>query len=141
MSRYTKTEQAEATERLKGWLKPGDTVFTILRHVSRSGMSRNISVVIVKDGNHLHPNHAVSRVLGQPLVEGFNDSIKMGGAGMDMGFALVYHLGARLYPRGVPCAGTSCNSNEHRNAGEHRDNYSPLQTHTDGGYAFKHEWL
>lgn len=35
----------EARKRLKEVLKPGDTVYTILRHVSRSGMTRHISLV------------------------------------------------------------------------------------------------
>jgi hypothetical protein len=36
-------EQAEAKAALLKILKPGDTVNTILRHVSRSGMMRHIS--------------------------------------------------------------------------------------------------
>ena len=38
-------ERDEARERLLEMLRPGDTVHTILRHVSRSGMSRSISPV------------------------------------------------------------------------------------------------
>lgn len=37
--RYSKTEQAEAFARLRDWLKPGDTVYTVLDSVSRSGMT------------------------------------------------------------------------------------------------------
>ena len=140
--RYTKSEVEEARARLLEWIKPGDTVYTILRHVSRSNMSRNISVVVLKDGTPLHPNHAVSRVTGLPLVRAWNDSIKMNGAGEDKGFALIYELGQSLFPGGVPCAGQKdCHSNDHRNSGSKRDDYSLTITHSDGGYAFKQQWL
>ena len=42
-------ERAEALERLREWVKPGDTLFTILRHVSRSGTQRTIDVVMISD--------------------------------------------------------------------------------------------
>ena len=42
----TKQERQDAIERLRSMLAPGDSVYTILRHVSRSGMSRSISLVI-----------------------------------------------------------------------------------------------
>ena len=64
MPKYTKAERAESFANLRKWLKPGDTVHTILDHVSRSGMSRNIRVVLLKDGEAFHPNYAVSVVLG-----------------------------------------------------------------------------
>lgn len=51
MAKYSKTEIKESFERLRKWLKPGDTVHTICDHVSRSGMSRVIRVVVIdKDG-------------------------------------------------------------------------------------------
>ena len=44
----TKEEQAESREFLRGLLNPSDKVYTILRHVSRSGMSRRISTIYIK---------------------------------------------------------------------------------------------
>ena len=46
MTKAKKAEQAEAIARLREWIKPGDTVYTILDHVSSSGMSRAIRVVL-----------------------------------------------------------------------------------------------
>lgn len=46
-------ERQEAIERLREILKPGDTVYTIIRHVSRSGMQRSIQLLkfpIVEQG-------------------------------------------------------------------------------------------
>lgn len=43
----TDAEREEARTQLLKWLKPGDTVYTVLRHVSRSGMQREIGVVLL----------------------------------------------------------------------------------------------
>lgn len=46
MTKARKQEQTEAIAKLREWLKPGDTVYTILEHVSSSGMSRSIRVLV-----------------------------------------------------------------------------------------------
>ena len=126
MAKLTKAQQAEraeAIEQLRQWLKPGDTVYTILRHVSRSGMQREIGVVILKDGCDMHPNYLVSQAIGARL--GKRDGVIMGGCGMDMGFALVYALGRALWPNGTPEPHGTRNG----------------EPDTAGGYALKHRWL
>jgi hypothetical protein len=100
----TKAQQAErddAIAKLRAMLNPGDTVYTILEHVSRSGMSRDIRVVLMtcEDGRpvDLHPNYLVAKAIGERQK---GDAIVMGGCGMDMGFHLVYSLGRVLFPDG-----------------------------------------
>lgn len=44
-----KQQQSEAISKLRETLKPGDTVFTIERHVSRSGQQRRISFMVPGD--------------------------------------------------------------------------------------------
>jgi len=106
-------EKQEAIARLRDWLKPGDTVYTINRHTSSSGMSRVLSTVILKDGTDLHPNHAVATACRMPLVaKNGHDGIRIGGCGMDMGFALVYELSHTIYPE-YACPGDDCPSPEH----------------------------
>lgn len=100
MAKYSKTEVAEAKAQLRKWLKPGDTVHTIVDHVSRSGMSRNIRVLVIKCENGeavtLHPNHSVAVVLGYPRAKR-GDGLVVGGCGMDMGFHVVHSLGYALF--------------------------------------------
>lgn len=148
--KYTKSEIDASLTKLREWLHPGDTVYTILRHVSRSGMSRNISVVVpFGNGDFIHPNHAVAVVTGMPLVRGWNDAIKVGGCGSDMGFMLVYDLSYRLFPNGYGCTGERCNSNDHTNGdrdytphnGEADAGVPIKHWHSDGGYALKQKWL
>lgn len=122
---YTKTEKAEALAKLREWIKPGDTVYTILRNVSRSGMSREIGVVLLANGEDgrtidLHPNYSVAVVLGERC--GKRDGVIVGGAGMDMGFHLVYSLSSALFPNGYGCIGKGCASNDHSNGDR---NYIP----------------
>lgn len=141
-------EKAEQMARLRDWIKPGDTVYTVLRDVSRSGMSRTISLVIIKDGEALHPNYAAATVLDRRVKSGFNDGIVCQGGGMDMGFELVYNLSRVLYPE-YQCTGeTKCKSSDHQydSRTKSRGPYSSDQgapvviTHKDG-YALSQRWL
>ena len=98
------SELDEARERLVKFMPKGSTVFTILRHVSRSGMQREIGLVVLTEGQMgraepLHPNWAAGTLLGR-RVNKEGDGIVCGGAGMDMGFELVYSLAQKLYGDG-----------------------------------------
>jgi hypothetical protein len=141
----TKAQQAErndAIEKLRGWLKPGDTVYTILDHVSASGMSRAIRVVIPTIDRHndeqkpatvyfLHPNYAIGQALGLKHWKRDGreqDALVLSGCGMDMGFELVYRLGRTLFPDGFKVEGR----------GRNGDTSGWDQ---DGGYALNHRWL
>ena len=149
MAKRTKAKQAEydeAVTRLREWVKPGDTVYTVLDHVSQSGMSRIIRVVLLGcEGGKVterHPNYAVGTVLG--LSHGKRrgrevDGLRLSGCGMDMGFHLVYSLSRALYGAegAFTCIGDGCPSNDHSNGD--RD-YTP-HAHSDGGYALRQRWL
>lgn len=84
-----KQEQTDSIASLREWLADGDTVYTVLRSVSRSGMSRDVSVHIIRDGHPLTMTFHVSRTLGWRLKRGFTDSVVVRGCGMDIGFHLV----------------------------------------------------
>ena len=106
MAKHTKAEIAEALENARRFFPEGSTVFTIVRDVSRSGMSRNISVVTIHDGSNgtkyaMHPNYCVSVILGLQLASSWhNDAVKVKGGGMDMAWWLVDYLSHELYGRG-----------------------------------------
>ena len=92
-------EVQEQIENLRAWFPKGSTVYTILRHVSRSGMRRQIGVVAILGPDDIrHPNYAVSTALGYRLSDG--DGVIVYGAGMDMGFHLVHSLALKLYGDG-----------------------------------------
>lgn len=114
----------QARSHLRKVFKPGDTAFTVLRHVSRSGMCRHISILAVEDGEL----RDVSGWAGQAMDSRRNDkdgSIIVGGCGMDMGFHLVYNLGYVLWPKGTPKPHGTRNG-------------EPDQS---GGYALKQKWI
>lgn len=102
--KYSKEEVEKAREALLGWLKPGDTVYTIVRKVSRSGMQRHISLVIFRDNQALHPNYSAAALLGYRVARGYHDALVVNGCGMDMCFHVVYSLGRALWPKGF-CQG------------------------------------
>jgi hypothetical protein len=115
--KVTKKEREEAIEQLRKWVPKGSTVYTILRHVSKSGMQRVISVVVfLPDETHvnngkpilIHPNYYVSKALGWPLkIKMGHDGVVVDGCGMDMGFHLVSTLSYALY--GVKDGGMQLN--------------------------------
>jgi hypothetical protein len=147
--KMTKAQQSERDEyiaKLRETLKPGDTLHTVLRHVSRSGMSRVIDVYhfhTLADGRVAKDwlSYWISKACDFQFSKGGcgkPEGIKIGGCGMDMGFAIVYDVGRVLWPQGFECAGERCPSNDHSNGDR---NYKPHMHTCDGGYALHQEWL
>jgi hypothetical protein len=93
-------ERSEAIEGLRELFK-GDThpkIHTITRHVSASGMTRDISLIYVKEGAIHNVTYSAALALGWPLSEkSGNRAIRVSGCGMDMGFHTVYTLSNVLY--------------------------------------------
>lgn len=153
MTKYTAAQIATARERL-AFLKPGDVIQTKLLHVSRSGMTREIGAYVARVTDDGQPciadlSWSVAVLTGQRISD--RGGVVVGGAGMDMGFHLIYSLGRALYPEGVPCTGSNgwtksgrrsklnaCRSNDHVNGDRV---YRKGKTHSDSGYAFQQAWL
>ena len=101
-----KEKQARASEavvELRRLVKEGDTVFTSLRQVSASGMSRHIFCFIAIDGNEnskgkpyiYNITHLVGTALGYKVSEK-TGALVAGGCGMDMGYHVVSSLAFKL---------------------------------------------
>lgn len=110
-------EQNESIERLLK-LFAGDTkpvIYTINRHTSASGMSRDISLIYANSAGLTNITYSAALALGWPLSEkSGNRAIRVGGTGMDMGFHTVYTLSSVLFRSSVE---------------------------SDAGYILKQEWL
>lgn len=142
---FSKSDRAEARESLAGQIKPGDTISTILRHVSRSGMSRSISVMIPSADHPGEIQNLSFRAAAAiaATMDRDRDAVKVSGCGMDMGFHVVYALSSALYPDGFGCIGTGCPSNDHSNGDRERAKHNKARPHwhRDGGYALRHRWI
>jgi len=94
-------EQKEAQETLRQLFANQErkTVYTVLRHVSQSGMSRDISLKMVDDtGRLLDITYAAAKAMGENYKDRNGQRvIRVNGCGMDMGFHLVYGLSHALY--------------------------------------------
>jgi hypothetical protein len=141
MTKAQDQERDDAIKRLREEIKPGETLQTILRHVSSSGMSRSISIIQIKRGSTFDWTWLVARAIGEKIDQK-HDGIKIQGAGMDMGFELVYRLSMALYggKRGYPCLGDKCPSNVHVNDRDAPRGKGKGIRHSDG-YALSHRWL
>ena len=146
MTKVTESERLEALERLREWLSPGDTVYTILRHVSRSGMQRTIDAIVADRIDTKPGVFCIGWAIAKALDMRFDrdrSGVKIGGCGMDMGFELVYNLGRALWPNGVPCTGEGCLSNDHANGDRNYIAHTQIapRMHSDSGYALRQRWL
>lgn len=137
--------KAEALDDLRALLPPGSTVHTVLRNVSRSGMTRSIDAYYIEPGDRGEVvkhwlSYRIAAVLDLPY-DREREAVKVSGAGMDMGFWLVYALSRKLYPDGYTCTGEAprCPAEDHNNP-PHPARDGAMR-HGNGGYALVHRWL
>ncbi len=104
----TQAEEKEAREFLLKNLKFGDTLYTITRHVSRSGMMRRISVFIAKDNKIIDLDWQIAK-LGLFPRKYPDEGLVVYGCGMDMHFHVIYELGRVLFPDGFKVKGRGRN--------------------------------
>lgn len=119
--------QAYACKELRKLVKPGSTVYCILRHVAASGMSRRISVVVATRDKK-YPIRDITMLTADAIDYRTHDretSIVVGGCGFDAGFQIVYALGCALWPKGTRKPHGTRNG----------------EPDSAGGYALKKEWL
>lgn len=92
-------DRAYAVEHLlTHYVKEGSKVYTILRHKSDSGMSRDISLLIAQGDEIIDITYYAAQALGDnPIESKGHRAIRVRGAGMDMGFHLVYNLSSVLF--------------------------------------------
>jgi hypothetical protein len=130
MSKKTYNEREQAIIDLRRYLRPGTTVYTVLRHVSASGMSRTLDLYVIKKNKPLRLTYSAAKALGYSTDK--NGDLKVSGCGMDMGWNTVYNLSRTMFPKGyVPAkAGQGGRNGEDAN-----------KIDTDGGYALVQRWL
>lgn len=96
-----------AKEKSWGWqtlekLPKGSTIYTILKRVSRSGMTRILDIVIIDDGEPrrviVQEKSTCAKNVDQ--MDKWRGNYKVCGCGMDMGFWLVYKLGSLIHNDG-----------------------------------------
>lgn len=89
-------------------LPKGTTIYTVLRKVSRSGMSRVIDVCIIRNNEpHWIRLPEINGILSHKVFatdldqsRAWGGDYKVHGCGMDMGFDLVYKIGRLIHEDG-----------------------------------------
>jgi hypothetical protein len=111
------TEKVEAIKHLRKLLKRGSTVYTVLRSVSKSGMSRRIDLYTVKKNQIVFITGLVCHALEYSLP-GKHQGLFVQGC-MDMGLHLVHSLSYALH-----------GMDNHDSKGNRRS-----------GYTLEHRWI
>lgn len=99
MAKLTKAQKEarqSAITRLREVLKPGDTVYTIVRRVGRTGMSRDITPLTFRNGEPFYLGRLAAEALGWSIGDK-DHGVRINGCGMDMSFHLVYTLAATIF--------------------------------------------
>lgn len=91
-------EKEMALQELKRIFPKGSTVSTTVKHVSRSGMTRDIAVF------GADPAHGIRNVsylvVALEIGRLHERAVRISGCGMDMGFSIVYDMSMALYGDG-----------------------------------------
>jgi hypothetical protein len=90
-------------------------------------MTRWLDLYVMVDNEPLRITYKAAAA-GSYSYDPKRDALKIGGCGMDMGFAVVYDLGRTMYPDGFETP-----------EGYWRN--EPLDWDPDGGYALNHRWM
>ena len=98
-------ERQEAITTLLKLVKPNDVIYTDIKSVSASGMSRQIACYIAYTNRQGQARikeitYYVAKALDHKI--GSKDGLCVSGCGMDMAFHVVYNLGRTLWPNGTP---------------------------------------
>ena len=86
--------QAEALMSLQH-IKYHSTIYSIIKHVSKSGMTRHISFFYIEDNEPHYITNKISDLLGYRMNK-HHDALVVGGCGMDMAFSVVNNLEDQL---------------------------------------------
>lgn len=89
------SEKTEARKELRKYLRKGTIVYTCLRSVSASGMSRTMDVYVIKKNQPLRLTWTVARALDY-TYDRRKEAMRVSGCGMDMGFHVVHSLACAL---------------------------------------------
>jgi hypothetical protein len=141
----TKADKAEAISTLKNLCPPGTTIYTVLRHVSRSGMQRALDVYVMEDNAPRRITWPVCKAVGYGYSDKY-DALTIGGCGMDMGYDVVHNLSWVLHRDGFECTGERCPSNDHSNGIVEDGKRKPFPRgagvrHEGHGYSLNHRWM
>jgi hypothetical protein len=96
---WTKDDKESALDWFKKNVAEGDRLYCIIRHVSRSGMKRVISVKAMRNNEPVDISRAVA-VLTDSAWDRDNYGVVVNGCGMDMCFGLVYDVAGAVFGDG-----------------------------------------
>lgn len=90
------TERENAINRLREKLPRGTVIYTLLRHISTSGLTHWLDLYHVSDNTLLRITWTVAQATGANYSRK-HEAVRESGTGMDMGHAAVHYLSHILY--------------------------------------------
>lgn len=115
-----------ATKYLRKLCRPGTRIYTLISHVSRSGMTRHVRLFVVSKGRIAEITGPVASVCGNSVARD-NYGLKVGGCGFGAGCDTVNSLSFQLHGQ--------------KSKGDVPSKYptAPRPGYYQAGYSLKHE--
>ena len=129
--KISKVERNEAIEAVRAICQPGTTLYTVIRSVAKSGMSRTLDVYAIQDGAPRYLSGYVATILGLTRTD---NGLRIGGCGFDAGFHVVQNLSYAIH--GMESTGDDAMAAQKRGTP-----FSPRPDAYRAGYSLRHEWL
>lgn len=127
----TKSEDYLNSEKyLKKLFARDQRIYTSIKRVAPSGMSRHISVYVARKNQIIDITWHVGHITGYSRNRD-TGGLVVGGCGMDMGFHLIYSLSRCLYPKGYKLPKSQKWGRNGDTSGYDKD----------GGYKLKQQWI
>lgn len=96
---FERKKKARSLEMLNRYLQKDDTVYSVIRHVASSGISRQIDFYAIgEDRKPVYLSGYIEDVL--PYRRNKRGALVVSGCGMDMCFHVVYSLASAMYGDG-----------------------------------------
>ncbi len=115
---------------LKNLFARNTKVYTSIKRVSSSGMSRHIECFVARKNHIIDITWHVGHITGYKQNKD-TGGLVVGGCGMDMGFHLIYSLSRCLYTKGFKLPKSQKWGRNGDTSGYEKD----------GGYRLRQEWL
>ena len=134
MAKVTEARKNECLAKLRELLPPGSTVYSVLRHVSSSGMSRRIDFYKIDENQLLYLTAYIADALGYSLSHKRGGGMNVGGCGMDVGFDVVHSLSYALH-------GMNTVGDDAIDAAEAGVPFEATKGQFRAGDSLRHEWI
>lgn len=97
MTKITTESLHRSQDFFSRYIRPGDTIYSILLHTSKSGMMRTFKFLMIVNNEIYDISVHITNVLANTRYDKKRYGVSISGTGMDMSLAVIYDLSSALF--------------------------------------------